>query len=733
MKKEFIRYYDSAPVEKVSMSYGNKCGFSKDAGDDSYSCSHQIEGEFENCIWHRDPDEKENTEIEEALEATDGTIYYPKFSGMDLSEVTAVDLTLNYADFSGGSLTDVTFQNVDLSHATFDEQHLNNVKYFDCDLSGATFNGSGTTIESSTIQGNDHNELEFREAKINDPTFEKVGINNGSLYNAEINGGDLSGFTFTQGDISLAEFRYVELTSCQFIESEATKVEFVEGKMANIDFDNREKESTIRLDSVNELDINILGRKANSINVIGCTDFSLKIAANQVENVSITDCKGVNLKVFSHAIENFTINDLTVDRFQLKCDSVEQTDIDNMEAKDHGTLEGVTFSGKQLCDISFGDGKIKNCQLKEIDITKLSIENGSVIDTNFKSTPFSEVSFIDSSLEDLELLESNLSGSNFSGSNFSDNCTFKKISMSNCNLHDAKCNGLTLYETNLEKSVLSNSDLRDVDLRGAGLYDAKFDSTRINDETEFGDICIYEFKADRVAEDTFASHENRLYENLLELESNNNNNIDKYRQTDNILLRLVSALGNGPARLLNRGFRNPAWRSKQSDLLAKAARTYRAYQDLLRKNGLPEDIHKYRIREKNARRKRALVDRNILTWIRFSFLRWSIGYGEQYRNVLINSVAIILVCAYLYSGGITSLEETGIGVPNLIADSPIGNYISRELYNSFYFSITTFTTLGLGEINPVNDVTRIIAASQSLIGTALTAVLVYILGRRATW
>jgi len=287
-----------------------------------------------------------------------------------------------------------------------------------------------------------------------------------------------------------------------------------------------------------------------------------------------------------------------------------------------------------------------------------------------------------------------------------------------------------LYETNLEKSVLSNSDLRNVDLRGAGLYDAKFDSTRINDETEFGDICIYEYKADRVAEDTFASHDNRLYENLMELDSNN---LDKYRQTDNILLRVIPAIGNGSARLLNRGIRNPAWRNKQSDLLAKAARTYRVYQDLLRKNGLPEDIHEYRIREKNVRRKQALVDRNILTWLRFSFLRWSIGYGEQYRNVLINSVAIILVCAYLYVGGITNLEGTGIGIPNLIADSPIGNYISRDLYNSFYFSITTFTTLGLGEINPANDVTRLIAASQSLIGTALTAVLVYILGRRATW
>lgn len=143
------------------------------------------------------------------------------------------------------------------------------------------------------------------------------------------------------------------------------------------------------------------------------------------------------------------------------------------------------------------------------------------------------------------------------------------------------------------------------------------------------------------------------------------------------------------------------------------------------------------IREKHARRKRALAEREYLQWMKLAFYRWSLGYGEKIRNVIATAVLLIIGfgLVYPFAGGVeTSRSEYPIfsfgDAPMLSINTP--GWI-ETLWVNMYFSIVTFSTLGYGDIQPSNYFVQALAGLQSLLGALLIAYLVFVLGRRTTW
>ncbi|MFK5984475.1 MAG: ion channel [Pseudomonadota bacterium] len=103
------------------------------------------------------------------------------------------------------------------------------------------------------------------------------------------------------------------------------------------------------------------------------------------------------------------------------------------------------------------------------------------------------------------------------------------------------------------------------------------------------------------------------------------------------------------------------------------------------------------------------------------------GYGEKPLNVVIISISFIAVCAIFYFFlGI----ESATGLLKLNLDACFKENMLM-FFESLYFSVITFTTLGYGDLVPVG-ITRLIAASEAFTGNFTMALFVVVFVKKMT-
>ena len=103
------------------------------------------------------------------------------------------------------------------------------------------------------------------------------------------------------------------------------------------------------------------------------------------------------------------------------------------------------------------------------------------------------------------------------------------------------------------------------------------------------------------------------------------------------------------------------------------------------------------------------------------------GYGERPLNVIFFSLMLILICAFGYfMCGVSYNDEV------LQFDMQNGwQENSRAFFNSLYFSVVTFTTLGYGDITPISY-SRLIAAIEAFSGSFSLALFVVVFVKKMT-
>ena len=167
-----------------------------------------------------------------------------------------------------------------------------------------------------------------------------------------------------------------------------------------------------------------------------------------------------------------------------------------------------------------------------------------------------------------------------------------------------------------------------------------------------------------------------------------------------------------------------------------AAWTYRALEQLCRENALPAKTRWFYIREKDSRRKQAWASGNYTSALKSEVSRWVMEYGSNPWRIIGVSLLVILSWAFLYplTGG---LQDTATGNTfGLFVETPVDApryYLSTVFLKSLYFSVVTFATLGYGDIIPVGGPARALATVETLLGSLLTALLVFVLSRIVTW
>ncbi len=103
------------------------------------------------------------------------------------------------------------------------------------------------------------------------------------------------------------------------------------------------------------------------------------------------------------------------------------------------------------------------------------------------------------------------------------------------------------------------------------------------------------------------------------------------------------------------------------------------------------------------------------------------GYGYRLWRILAVSVFVVVTWGVLYALPFTRLD-------NGASLETYGALFSMEGLSTVarftYYSLVTFTTVGYGDINPLNAAARTLAVTEGILGILLAALVVFVLGRR---
>ena len=271
------------------------------------------------------------------------------------------------------------------------------------------------------------------------------------------------------------------------------------------------------------------------------------------------------------------------------------------------------------------------------------------------------------------LRERSLVGADFTGA------TLRRADLSGADLRRATFNRVDARRArfdgaDVEDATFENADLRGTSLNRAKLYRTGFTDVRLNRASDFGDQVVYE--------------------------------------------DLVGDAEDRETRIA---------------MLENASWTYRELRRLFKQDALPRRARACYLGEKSARRRAAWARGEYLRALKLEGSRWVMCHGTSLTRVVTSS-AVVMACSgilYPLTGGLRTTSGTYAfeqPVMDIFAATP--GQLARVFYNGLYFSVVTFATLGYGDVQPIGPVARAIAGIESLLGSLLMALLVFVLTRR---
>lgn len=285
---------------------------------------------------------------------------------------------------------------------------------------------------------------------------------------------------------------------------------------------------------------------------------------------------------------------------------------------------------------------------------------------NLRAAFIGQPSFNESVLINADLRNVHFAGGEFQNADFTD-----------CNL-----SGANLSDSMLEGAIFSRANLNGTDLEGAAVHGAIFGDAQVDENTDFGEQCVYDPRSG--------------------VQLKNNFKIKDRRKR-----------------------------------LSRAAGAYRTFEQLASDNGLPQLQSRAFIRRKemyhllhkhdtNSRKNWFQRLKSRFRWYQSLGSRLLFRYGESPWRLLGWSVSVIALFSVLYilGGWITWGESTRLTIAR-VSDRP------RLFGISLYYSTLTFTNLGFGKFQPYG-IGHLLTILETSLGAVLIALLVYVLGRRAT-
>ncbi|WP_160134709.1 pentapeptide repeat-containing protein [Halococcus salsus] len=334
----------------------------------------------------------------------------------------------------------------------------------------------------------------------------------------------------------------------------------------------------------------------------------------------------------------------------------------------------IDFSG---CNLAMAE--LHNSKLNHSNFSGARLSSTKLLNSKLIMTDLSNANAPDCQFQKSHLGSSNLSNSNFRNTNFSDcylaNCSFRSTTLRNVDFTDAQISNAVLCKSNLEDAILKRTDIRSANFSHSRLFNAYFSAVRMNSATEFGGSTPY-------------------------------SDIDSLEE----------------------------WDSTPTEA---AIWTYRRLQSLHEEYALPNRARKFHIQKAESIKKRYWEEGRRLRWLAYAMNSILSSHGESPWRVVLVSLGTVCLWTPLYlifgvfavSGPPVNAQVVGIG---FLSGSQVPQWLS-EILLAFYYSSVTFTTLGYGDIQPVNTAAQYLSIIESFAGAFLMALLVFVLGRQTSW
>jgi len=280
------------------------------------------------------------------------------------------------------------------------------------------------------------------------------------------------------------------------------------------------------------------------------------------------------------------------------------------------------------------------------------------------------------------------------GTDFSNSKGLVGGKFDSADLTDAVFSGVVLHDSNFENAILSRATLLGADFRGAKLNGAVLGDVRIDNHTQF---LGYPDDDNDSSPHTFSAIRSKpccVYD--------------------------PNYGGDNDERDVNKA--KSVYRSLE-ELADKAVRPRLQSQCFVRRQDLQKDEYKRDGKKADSWQERLIAGAR---YSRAKLARETLLYGESPWRIAGGSVGCIIFAALLYPLG-EWLQPVG-GEP--ITYSRIFGGEPGLFLESLYFSTLTFTTLGMGDYEPMG-VGQVLATLNTAFGAVLIALLVFVLGRRA--
>lgn len=439
--------------------------------------------------------------------------------------------------------------------------------------------------------------------------------------------------------------------------------------------------------------------------------------------------------------------DRLVDRWEDSANRIDGIFLEGLQLGDridfsNKTLYAGNFGGADLTEANFQDAQLDSACFRETilrsarfdgdqtSLRKARFEESECVDTRFQHSTLHNANFKSANLSSAKFQHADAADADFIDSKLHDakliRANFRSTELDTAELHQSDCGN-----ANFEAASLKDADLRGASFIDADLFDVDMRDAEVDHKTDFGSQICREFSADRDAEwewiESWTNLPGEICTERGPSDDTDSQYSDSYRSERKHHReqlgrrhRIVGAL----SRLLNR---NPLQSFRQPELgkLKEAQGIYRDIKQLYRENPVPEQRRNFNIREKEMKRKISYINGD-LSWLRWSALRWSMKYGESARQVIWASLGLIMICSLLYP--IWGLQFSSQGT---VRYSLSGGVSIETILSFLFYSLRRLISPTNGAVNPVGP-SEWIALGETALGALLTAMLVFVLGRRAT-